>query len=105
MARKHSTNKSGGSFSETTIDAVWKKGKVVAGSDPDVLRKDVCGAWIQRDLYGDTTEGGKGWEIDHDKPESMGGTDDADNLQPLQWENNRHKGDDWPDWSCLNTGK
>jgi hypothetical protein len=22
------------------------------------------------------------------------------NLQPLQWENNRHKGDNYPNWSC-----
>jgi len=41
-----------------------------------------------------------GWEIDHKKPVANGGTDDLDNLQPLQWENNRHKGDNWPNWDC-----
>jgi hypothetical protein len=25
------------------------------------------------------------------------------NLQALQWENNRGKGDDWPNWTCAVT--
>jgi 5-methylcytosine-specific restriction endonuclease McrA len=53
---------------------------------------------MQRSKYGQTTQ--FGWEIDHTRPVSKGGTDDLANLQPLQWENNRHKGDDYPDGSC-----
>jgi hypothetical protein len=99
--RKHGSDRSGGSFSEATIEAVWNKGIVVAGADPKVHRKDVCGALIQRNLHGDTKENGYGWDIDHKKPVVKGGADDLDNLQPLQWQNNRHKGDDHPNWSCL----
>lgn len=41
-----------------------------------------------------------GWEIDHIKPVAKFGTDDLDNLQPLQWKNNRGKSDNYPHWSC-----
>jgi len=42
-----------------------------------------------------------GWEIDHIRPVSKGGSDRLDNLQPLYWENNRRKGDTYP-WYCEN---
>ena len=37
-----------------------------------------------------------GWEIDHIKPVARGGSDDLSNLQPLYWETNRNKGDQYP---------
>jgi len=54
-----------------------------------------------RNKYSDhgNTEAKYGWEIDHIKPLAMGGLDNIDNLQPLQWENNRKKGDTYP-WNC-----
>jgi len=97
--RAPNTNVRGGPFSVLEIQAVWEKGRVVAGYDPRVYRKDACGAWIKRDEYGWTTD--HGWEIDHICPVSAGGSDYISNLQPLHWRNNRHKGDDWPNWSCL----
>jgi hypothetical protein len=94
--REFNTKSDGKSFDESTIEAVWQKGKPEPGYQS--FRKDVCGASMQRGLYGKQDRWG--WEIDHIKPVSEGGTDELRNLQPLHWENNRHKGDDYPNWFC-----
>lgn len=96
MARKRNSDRHGNSWSKEQILAVWKKGTIVQGQDAAKVRKDTCGAWIHFDKYGDTTDNGHGWEVDHIKPVAAGGTDDLYNLQPLQWQNNRRKGDDYP---------
>jgi len=96
FVRGSSTTRSGASFDERTINAVWNRATIVPGLNPNVQRKDACGAWIRRSDYGDTTQYGFGWEIDHVNPVSNGGTDDVWNLQPLQWQNNRQKGDRYP---------
>lgn len=81
-------------FSQQTIDEVWRKAKVVPGYDPSLWRKDFAGAWIAYNAYGQ--QGPFGWEIDHLKPVILRGTDDISNLYPLQWQNNRTKGDNFP---------
>ena len=96
--RTPNTTTRGGSFDSATVAAVWQKGQAVQGHDPNVYRKDRCGAWMQRSEHGKTTK--YGWEIDHIEPVAQDGTDDLSNLQPLYWENNRHKGDSYPNWSC-----
>jgi len=83
-------------FSEYIVEAVWRKGTVVLGINPAVRRKDACGAWIDRDQYGVTVDNGTGWEIDHVFAVARGGSDNLGNLQPLQWQNNRAKGDALP---------
>ena len=76
-------------WNESTIQAVWEKGRVVSGYDPDKFRQDACTAWMSRAEYGNR-DSTLGWEVDHIDPS---GGNYLSNLQPLQWENNVAKGD------------
>lgn len=87
-------------FDENLINNVWKSAKIEAGYNPDMFRKDVCGAWIIRNQYG-RTDSIFGWEIDHIFPLSRGGKDDSFNLRAMQWENKRSKGDDYPTYKAV----
>ena len=76
---------------ERQKETAWEKAKKVRGRNPNLWRKDELGNLIYKPAYG--TEGERGWEIDHIRPKSKGGTDALDNLQALQTEANREKKD------------
>lgn len=95
-------------FNEDLLNQIWEKAQRVKGYDEHVFRKDACGAWIIRELYGNS-ESPFGWEVDHiypesklrskNVPESM--IDDLINLRPLNWKNNQSKGVDYPSYQAI----
>jgi hypothetical protein len=89
MCKQPNTDASGKPFDVAIIEAVWSKAAVSREHPP--LRLDPYGALIWKEGYGNTNSR-FGWEIGHRKPLDNGGGDDLDNLQPLQWENNRFNG-------------
>jgi 5-methylcytosine-specific restriction endonuclease McrA len=96
MRRKFGTDLFGDDFNDYKKKVVWEKAEIIPTENKDQKRKDRCGAIIHWDKYGDTTDTGFGWEIDHIKPVVLGGTDELTNLQALQWQNNRQKSDVYP---------
>lgn len=82
------------------VNAVWDKGKVVDGKNPNIVRQDPCGAWIVRDGFGDRSNP-FGWEIDHILPlgtakKNIKEIDDIENLRPMHWRNNVSKSNSFP---------
>ncbi len=90
MSRSPNPNLLGKPIDAATIQAVWDKAEVDHKHSP--LRIDAFGSLIWKEGYG-SRNSELGWEIDHIKPVSRGGEDELENLQALQWENNRLKGD------------
>jgi HNH endonuclease len=80
---------------EPTKSEVWAKGALIPGFDPAIWRYDICG-WPMRFWDFGNRESQFGWESDHIQPESLGGSDGLHNRQPLHWQNNAAKGDNYP---------
>lgn len=81
-------------YSNNIISSVWAKAAFVSDiNEKNGFRKDQCGAWIKRNAYGDRSNP-YGWEIDHIKTLSKGGSDTLSNMRPLHWGNNASRQDD-----------
>ncbi len=75
-------------------EAAWNAAKPIRGKNPNLYRRDSSGNEIYKPAYG--TQGSKGWEVDHRRPRSKGGSDNPRNLQALQTRENRQKSNKYP---------
>lgn len=81
-------------WSNSQVQDVWNKGKTIRGKNPDFYRLDAYGNEIYRRAYGKNSR--MGWQIDHIKPKSKGGSNFLSNLRPLQTRKNQQKSDKSP---------
>ncbi len=69
----------------------WTSAKVIRGKSPAKYRKDPYGNTMYKASQGKSSP--MGWDVDHIKPKSKGGSDSTRNLQALNSSVNRSKGD------------
>ena len=72
----------------------WSNARPIRGKNPNLYRRDSAGNQIYKPAYG--TQGNQGWEVDHKKPKSKGGSNSSRNLQALQFATNRRKSNKYP---------
>lgn len=73
-------------------EKAWGNAKKIRGKDPNKYRQDPYGNPMYKPSYGKASD--MGWEVDHIKPKSKGGSDSTKNLQALSTSVNRSKGAD-----------
>lgn len=79
-----------GNFTEERLEQIWDKAKTIKGKDPELYRQDKFGNQMYRPSYGKMSD--MGWNVDHSKPQALGGTDHLNNLQPMNSKANSSKG-------------
>lgn len=94
MARRRGTTSTGWKLSNEVVDKIWDKGKSVPGKDPNLYREDSVGNIIYKPSYGKGSP--MGWEVDHKRPVDKEGTENLRSLQPLQTDENKEKGNQYP---------
>lgn len=81
-------------YSTERLDQIWEKGETISGADPNLYREDKYGNKMYKHSYGKTSP--MGWNVDHSKPQALGGTDHLNNLQPMNSRANSSKGKQYP---------
>ena len=76
--------------SQTNINKLWEKCPEVRGKDSDLYRKGANGDVIYKNSYGKNSQ--MGFQVDHIKPKSRGGSDCIVNLQLVNSHYNMSKG-------------
>ena len=68
------------------LSAIWERARIIPNFDPAVYRKDLFGAWIKRDEFGNKgVQLSLGWIVINqqtDEPDI-----DQEQLIPVQWQN------------------
>lgn len=77
-------------YSQNRLNQIWDKGSTIKGKNPNLYRKDIYGNTMYKPSYGKMSP--MGWNVDHSKPQALGGTDHLNNLQPMNSKANCSKG-------------
>ncbi len=72
------------------VKTVWNGAPTVRGKDPELYRRDPYGKVVYWHSHGKSTT--MGWQVDHIKPASKGGSDHPRNLQVMQSSKNMSLG-------------
>ena len=71
--------------------AAWQKASLALGQDPAHVRRDAFGWYNVWSQYGDR-KSEYGWEVDHVRPNVLGGGDTDTYVRALHWQNNARLG-------------
>eukprot|EP00971_Amphidinium_carterae_P307012 6101233-Amphidinium_carterae.1 len=76
--------------SKQNVDKLWEMSKEIKGKDPDLYRRSADGSTMYKHNYGKDSK--MGYQVDHIKARSSGGSDNIRNLQLLNSHYNMSKG-------------